>query len=118
MLEVLADELERMSDPRLELVTLTGVDVSRDLAHAKVYYSTLDRDRGRRTAQSIAERRGRRAAARRRRTCAAWSAARCASGRCRSSTFERRPRHRRRASASRRSCARSTTREASSDESW
>ena len=41
MLEVLADELERMSDPRLELVTLTGVDVSRDLSHAKVYYSTL-----------------------------------------------------------------------------
>ncbi len=41
MLEVLADELERMNDPRLELVTLTGVDVSRDLAHAKVYYSTL-----------------------------------------------------------------------------
>jgi len=41
MLEVLADELERMSDPRLELVTLTGVDVSRDLAHARVYFSTL-----------------------------------------------------------------------------
>jgi ribosome-binding factor A len=41
MLEVLADELERMGDPRLELVTLTGVDVSRDLAHAKVYYSTM-----------------------------------------------------------------------------
>jgi ribosome-binding factor A len=41
MLEVLADELERMSDPRLELVTLTGVDVSRDLAHARVYYSTM-----------------------------------------------------------------------------
>ena len=35
MLEVLADELERMGDPRLELVTLTGVDVSRDLAHAQ-----------------------------------------------------------------------------------
>ena len=41
MLEVLADELERMSDPRLELVTFTGVDVSRDLAHAKVFYSTM-----------------------------------------------------------------------------
>ena len=41
MLEVLADELERMGDPRLELVTVTGVDVSRDLAHAKVYYSTM-----------------------------------------------------------------------------
>ncbi len=41
VLEVLAEELERMSDPRLELVTFTGVDVSRDLGHATVYYSTL-----------------------------------------------------------------------------
>ena len=41
MLEVLADELERMSDPRLELVTLTGVDVTRDLSYAKVYFSTM-----------------------------------------------------------------------------
>lgn len=41
ILEVLADELERMSDPRLELVTLTGVDVTRDLSRARVYYSTL-----------------------------------------------------------------------------
>jgi ribosome-binding factor A len=41
VLEVLADELERMNDPRLELVTFTGVEVSRDLAHAKVYFSTL-----------------------------------------------------------------------------
>ena len=41
ILEVLADELERMSDPRLEMVTLTGVDVTRDLSRARVYYSTL-----------------------------------------------------------------------------
>jgi ribosome-binding factor A len=41
ILEVLADELERMSDPRLELVTFTGVDVTRDLSHATVFYSTL-----------------------------------------------------------------------------
>ena len=41
VLEVLADELERMDDPRLELVTLTGVDVTRDLSYATVYYSTL-----------------------------------------------------------------------------
>jgi len=41
MLEVLAEELERMSDPRLELVTLTGIDVSNDLQHATVYFSTL-----------------------------------------------------------------------------
>ncbi|MDZ4826927.1 MAG: 30S ribosome-binding factor RbfA [Actinomycetota bacterium] len=41
VLEVLAEELERMSDPRLEMVTITGVDVTRDLSHARVYYSTL-----------------------------------------------------------------------------
>jgi ribosome-binding factor A len=41
LLEVLADELERLSDPRLELVTITGVDVARDLSRAKVFYSTL-----------------------------------------------------------------------------
>ena len=41
VLETLAEELERMSDPRLELVTITGVDVSRDLSHARVFYSTL-----------------------------------------------------------------------------
>jgi ribosome-binding factor A len=41
LLEVLAEELERLSDPRLELVTITGVDVTRDLSHAKVFYSTL-----------------------------------------------------------------------------
>ena len=41
MLEVLADEVERLSDPRLGFVTLTGVDVNRDLSKATVYYSTL-----------------------------------------------------------------------------
>ncbi|HTL85175.1 MAG TPA: 30S ribosome-binding factor RbfA [Acidimicrobiia bacterium] len=41
VLEVLAEELERMNDPRLELVTLTEADVSRDLAHARVYYSAM-----------------------------------------------------------------------------
>ena len=42
--EVLADELERLSDPRLELVTITGVDVSPDLRHATVWYSALGRE--------------------------------------------------------------------------
>jgi ribosome-binding factor A len=41
--ETLADELERMSDPRLEMVTITGVEVSPDLRHATVYYSALGR---------------------------------------------------------------------------
>jgi len=39
--EVIADDLERLSDPRLELVTITGVDVSPDLHNATVYYSAL-----------------------------------------------------------------------------
>jgi len=40
--EVLADELERLSDPRLGLVTLTDVEVSADLRHADVYYSVWE----------------------------------------------------------------------------
>ncbi len=39
--EVLADELERLSDPRLGFVTLTDVEVSADLRQATVYYSVL-----------------------------------------------------------------------------
>ena len=41
VLETLAEELERLSDPRLGFVTLTGVDVSSDLRQATVYYSVL-----------------------------------------------------------------------------
>jgi ribosome-binding factor A len=40
--ETVADELERLSDPRLGFVTVTGVEVSPDLRHATVYYSALD----------------------------------------------------------------------------
>jgi ribosome-binding factor A len=40
VLEVLADELERLDDPRLDLVTLTGCDVARDLARATVWYTS------------------------------------------------------------------------------
>jgi ribosome-binding factor A len=41
VLETLAEELERLSDPRLGFVTLTGVEVSPDLRQAIVYYSVL-----------------------------------------------------------------------------
>lgn len=41
VLEALADEIERLSDPRLGFVTLTGVEVTSDLRDAKVYYSSL-----------------------------------------------------------------------------
>ena len=43
-LQALADELERLSDPRLGFVTLTGVEVAPDLRTAKVFYSVLGRD--------------------------------------------------------------------------
>ena len=39
--EVVADELERLSDPRLGFVTVTGVEVTPDLRQATVYYSAL-----------------------------------------------------------------------------
>ena len=39
--EVLADELERIDDPRLGLFTVTGVEVTPDLRQATVYYSAL-----------------------------------------------------------------------------
>jgi len=41
--EALADDLERLSDPRLAMVTITGVDVSPDLRHATVWYAALGR---------------------------------------------------------------------------
>lgn len=39
--EVIADELERVDDERLELVTITGVKVAPDLRQALVYYDSL-----------------------------------------------------------------------------
>jgi len=39
--QVLADEVERLSDPRLGFVTITGVDVSADLRHAHVFYTVM-----------------------------------------------------------------------------
>jgi ribosome-binding factor A len=42
--QILADELERIDDDRLELVTVTHVAVDPDLRHARVFYARLDRD--------------------------------------------------------------------------
>lgn len=36
---------DEMNDPRASMVTVTEVRVSRDLSHARVFVSTLDRDR-------------------------------------------------------------------------
>lgn len=37
--------LTEIRDPRLKFVTVTGVEVSKDLQHAKVFYSYLGSDR-------------------------------------------------------------------------
>jgi ribosome-binding factor A len=42
--EVIADEVERLADPGLGFVTITGVDTTPDLRRAKVYYSVLGDD--------------------------------------------------------------------------
>jgi ribosome-binding factor A len=39
--EVLGDELERIDDDRLELVTVTGARVDPDLRHALVWFSAM-----------------------------------------------------------------------------
>lgn len=41
--EVLAEEIERMSDRRLHMVSVTAVDTAPDLRHATVYVDVLGR---------------------------------------------------------------------------
>ncbi|HYH48189.1 MAG TPA: 30S ribosome-binding factor RbfA [Acidimicrobiia bacterium] len=57
--EVVAEELERLSDPRFGLVTVTGVEATPDLRQATVYYSALHPPQapGRRKAEPTAEER-------------------------------------------------------------
>jgi ribosome-binding factor A len=40
--EIVADEVERLDDRRLGLLTVVAVDVDPDLRHAVVWYSALD----------------------------------------------------------------------------
>ncbi len=44
--EILADELERLDDDRLDLLTITGVDIDGDLRHAMVFFDSLDGEEG------------------------------------------------------------------------
>lgn len=43
--EVIAEEIERMSDSRLELVSVTGVDTAPNLRHATVFVDVLSKER-------------------------------------------------------------------------
>jgi len=43
MQQELSELLHReLKDPRVGMITITGIEVSPDLAHAKVYFTTLD----------------------------------------------------------------------------
>ena len=46
--EVVATTLTHMTDPRLELITVTAVGISPDLSHAKVYWTAFNVDEARR----------------------------------------------------------------------
>ena len=43
--EILAEEIPRLKDPRVGFVTVTGVTVTPDLRHARVFYTALGDDR-------------------------------------------------------------------------
>ncbi len=44
--QILGDELERSNDERLEVVTITAVDVDKDLSRALVFFDCLDGEAG------------------------------------------------------------------------
>lgn len=52
--EIVASELERIGDERLELVTITAVQVDRSLERAEVFYSALSAEEDGRT-EEVAE---------------------------------------------------------------
>lgn len=45
--EILAEEVQRLKDPRVGFVTVTGVEVTPDLRHARVFYTAMGDDRAR-----------------------------------------------------------------------
>ena len=48
VLQVLSEALPELKDPRIGFVTVTGVETSADLRHARVYVSVLGSERKRR----------------------------------------------------------------------
>ncbi|MCB1013602.1 MAG: 30S ribosome-binding factor RbfA [Acidimicrobiales bacterium] len=53
--EIVAEALDRVDDDRLELVTVTSVDVDADLKRATVYVTALDRDADEDTLEALTE---------------------------------------------------------------
>ena len=42
LLAFLAEEIRVLRDPRISLVTITGIELSKDYKHAKVFWSVVD----------------------------------------------------------------------------
>lgn len=45
--EILAEEIQRLKDPRVGFVTVTGVDVTPDLKRARIFYTAYGDDEAR-----------------------------------------------------------------------
>jgi ribosome-binding factor A len=58
--EILAAEIQKLKDPRLGFVTVTGVKVSHDLRHAWIYYTSLGDDQAKRGTRAALQSAGRR----------------------------------------------------------
>ncbi|HSL11310.1 MAG TPA: 30S ribosome-binding factor RbfA [Actinomycetota bacterium] len=50
--EVLAEEIQRLKDPRVGFVTVTGVDVTPDLKRARVFYTAYGDEGSRRASHA------------------------------------------------------------------
>jgi ribosome-binding factor A len=50
--EILAEEIQRLKDPRLGFVTVTGAKVTPDLRKARVFYTVLGEDKQRRATEA------------------------------------------------------------------
>ena len=57
--EIVAEELDHIDDERLALMTITGVDVDRELERARVFYTSLAEERAAEITEALAEHRGR-----------------------------------------------------------
>lgn len=55
--EILAEELELIDDPRLELVTVMDVEVDAELSHAMLYYMVHEPEQERDAAEALADHR-------------------------------------------------------------
>lgn len=55
---IVAEEMERLDDDRLAMVSITGVGVDRDLHRAVVWFTTLDSDDDEDVAAAFEEHRG------------------------------------------------------------